>query len=546
MKKLTLFVCALAVTLTAFAGSPRAIKTLEMSNTRETQLEKMHVEKERPASFKAIESAAEITARDTLIYPYYAPTFHGGSNTRGIWYYSDATYITPLTKALPFANLNPFVRIGSWVVNDQELAKDSVAVVPLDGNFDFHGVMPKLQALGDYQYDDTTMLNFPDYQYGATVLAELLKKYTPEQIGNFQGISVAPWWIEPLCLAAPYSEDPHASYAPNNYGTYGARDGGSYWYGTQLVNKWTSTSEKTTYFDTTAVFVSNPDVMYIDHITLGAYTDGQMNNIFPGENDHIRLTLYPVNAKGLPDWNNPIVSATANQKNVIGIDSYNWNGFIQFNFLDEDPITHNFDTVPAIVEGDFWAVLDEYNDGTANFGFLAEYDTDISETYFFFNYPGRGLVYTQKYNTPANLFLNFHAILPTIANAPKVVSFKPGDELTKVLDFKTNVWGEDMELDTNVDWIDIEAESVLDIEGYLDYAVKFTIKVEESTEKREGTVYINALGKEYEILVKQNDDTQGINNIKAVNDNKRYNVLGQEVSEDYKGVVIRNGEKFVR
>lgn len=40
--------------------------------------------------------------------------------------------------------------------------------------------------------------------------------------------------------------------------------------------------------------------------------------------------------------------------------------------------------------------------------------------------------------------------------------------------------------------------------------------------------------------------TQGIKNVKAINDNKTYNVLGIEVGEDYKGVVIRNGEKFIR
>lgn len=47
-------------------------------------------------------------------------------------------------------------------------------------------------------------------------------------------------------------------------------------------------------------------------------------------------------------------------------------------------------------------------------------------------------------------------------------------------------------------------------------------------------------------VVETKNMPQGIKNVKAINDNKTYNVLGIEVGEDYKGVVIRNGEKFIR
>ena len=47
------------------------------------------------------------------------------------------------------------------------------------------------------------------------------------------------------------------------------------------------------------------------------------------------------------------------------------------------------------------------------------------------------------------------------------------------------------------------------------------------------------------ILIQQNG-AQGIENVTFKNNNKLYNVLGQEVNEDYKGVVIRNGEKFIK
>lgn len=48
-------------------------------------------------------------------------------------------------------------------------------------------------------------------------------------------------------------------------------------------------------------------------------------------------------------------------------------------------------------------------------------------------------------------------------------------------------------------------------------------------------------------VVAVEDKPQGINNvIRTVNDNKLYNVLGIEVDKDYKGVVIRNGQKFLQ
>lgn len=48
-------------------------------------------------------------------------------------------------------------------------------------------------------------------------------------------------------------------------------------------------------------------------------------------------------------------------------------------------------------------------------------------------------------------------------------------------------------------------------------------------------------------VVEVEEKPSAINNvIRTVNDNKLYNVLGIEVDKDYKGVVIRNGEKFLQ
>ena len=60
-------------------------------------------------------------------------------------------------------------------------------------------------------------------------------------------------------------------------------------------------------------------------------------------------------------------------------------------------------------------------------------------------------------------------------------------------------------------------------------------------------IKISKYGKEIVFKVVNVEEPTAINNVvRTVNDNKRYNVLGMEVDEDYKGVVIRNGQKFLQ
>jgi hypothetical protein len=65
---------------------------------------------------------------------------------------------------------------------------------------------------------------------------------------------------------------------------------------------------------------------------------------------------------------------------------------------------------------------------------------------------------------------------------------------------------------------------------------------------RKGVITIDADGVLYELYVHQGDITSGVENvvIPTINDNKRYNLLGMEVDENYNGVVIMNGQKFIQ
>lgn len=546
MKRITFFACALATVVAAFATTPRAYQTLNAS--RDAQMQATKVEIAQPASFKNVEAVKD-EADPTLWVRSFAPNaFHYGSNNNGVFYYTPAWYVTPFMESLKLYNVEGLK--SSWILNDEDstvLASDtSFYALPLaDGIGYYYGLAPVMRTPA---FNDTIV---PDYQYGKGGLLSWAEAAgaTADQLEPYKGVINADPYLNPMTLCNIYTEDTACWYFPFDYGTFGAAGGGDYWYGTKCVNNYTTTEEETKYLDTIAVLVSNPGVMYIDHIKVGLWTRANTgDDMFPGKDDHVRLTIYPLDEDLNPDWANPIASTKAGKNELVN--GKTWTDLLKFNFLEEDPIVvGNFDTVPAIVEGDFAIVFDEFNDGTAAFGFLSDGYSDynnVSQTYFYFYYPElEKVVGTTRYRTPANLLVNIIGLMPTVVDAPEVVNFEKGGELTQTITLSTNTWAEDYDIESE-EWINVEAETVYD-ETSEEHAlaVELTITVEESDEARLGNIEIYALGYTFSIAVNQNG-AQGIDNVTFKNDGKMYNVLGVEVGEDYKGIVIKNGQKFVR
>jgi hypothetical protein len=68
-------------------------------------------------------------------------------------------------------------------------------------------------------------------------------------------------------------------------------------------------------------------------------------------------------------------------------------------------------------------------------------------------------------------------------------------------------------------------------------------------EGRSGVVALNADGFVYEFVITQGtpgDDTAVENVVAPLFDDKIYNLLGVEVDETYKGIVIKNGQKYIQ
>lgn len=554
MKKVTLFVCALATAVATFAATPRNHEVLNATRARDAKMESMQFEPVKPAVFKTVEEA-KADADTTILVRAWAPdAFHYGSNPNGPFYYTAAWYVTPFLEKLNFYNYyDEALWPASWILNDEDstvLAANvgSYSLELEDGLGYYMGLAPVMRPNVIDGADRDTII--PAFQYGKGGIAdwESVAGKAAGAYEQYKGVLNGDPYINPITKCNLYTEVAEDWYFPFDYGTFGAAAGGDYWYGTKLTNTYTSTASETKYMDTIATIISNPGVIYIDHITVGVWTraDGGAD-MFPGDDDHVRLTIYPLDANDNPDWSDPIATATAGRDQLTN--GAAWTDFLEFHFLEEDPITHNSDTVAVTVEGDFAIVFDEFNDGTAAFGFLSDGYSDydnLADTYFYFYYPAANrVVGTTRYISPANLLVNLYAYFPIVLDAPEVVNFKKGEALTQTITLTTNTWGESYDIDAD-DWIDVEAETIYDENDDHAYKVELTITVEASDEARLGVIDIITDGYEFTINVNQNDYSEAIEDVYFKTNGKSYNVLGQEVNDEYKGVIIRNGEKFIR
>ena len=83
-----------------------------------------------------------------------------------------------------------------------------------------------------------------------------------------------------------------------------------------------------------------------------------------------------------------------------------------------------------------------------------------------------------------------------------------------------------------------------------EYVVAVAVTAEPLTEGtgRQGVVTFDADGYVYELVVNQGDveEETGVENVVVPANNKIYNLLGVEVDENYKGIVIKNGQKTIQ
>ena len=542
MKKITLLICVIVASAAMYAAPhKKAVKT---------QAPTIHVVEGSLDGSRHVNFAAKAGGVDSIQVPYrtYQPTYRIGKPADGFDYdYYSQGLVSEYTESIIFFNDSMWP--ADWYIGEEKVGSN-VAYINRAVKFDDNDV-PMMKITGK---KDTLIF---DWQ----IANQYVKKYWEGHSDFYSTLQVAPASYVPITSCTRYTEDPRESqYGRDLYSVSApAALGGKYCYGTDLKNPWQTGST----FDSIMVIFENSDVMNIDFMTLAIYTNASSYKaIFPGENDHVRLTLYPCKLTQnniIVNWTKPIASTTANLDNFTPAEDEDGNpqdyGMLQFDFMEEDPVTGAMTPAPVVVKGNFVAVLDEYNDGTADFGIFSDYYKNGTglNTYF----PWFNIAEGKQYISPVfgqDIMLSAEAYFPVFKAQEEVVFGLEGGK--KEIAVVTNVWNnaalegaEDAELSSDEDWISGELETGYEVKSqytYHTYTGTLTINVEAADEAREGKLLVNALGKEVEITIKQTNDPQGINNVKAVNDNKLYNVLGMEVNEDYKGVVIRNGQKFVR
>ena len=290
--------------------------------------------------------------------------------------------------------------------------------------------------------------------------------------------------------------------------------------------------------------VEQLDIMVCDKTNQGgAY-------MFP-EGASVKVEIFAADLEaGIIDTTEPLYTTTMTIEDYTEFNAQL--GMISARFYEED-IFGGLMQVPVVLEGDFYVQFTNFNESGCRFGFMSDYTTPGGTTLYTWD----GEFTTLWTDGGANMLINFDAYWPTIMYgggsdvlvAPAEGGIAMDGEYeavalySTVLDFEN--WGE-VEAP---EWIEyVLDESVLSTNGYV--VAQFAAAPLPAGETgRTGIVTIDADGYKLDIVIMQGDGgtTTGVENVVAPSFNgKTYNLLGVEVDENYKGIVIKNGQKTIQ
>ena len=328
----------------------------------------------------------------------------------------------------------------------------------------------------------------------------------------------------------------------------GAGVRGAYAYGTDLIAD-TATGATA---DTILSLVRNVSPLKISAISIPVYNVNG-TTIMP-EDGEVKIELLAADLTNGIIYSDSIIAATvATAETFLEIQA--GVGTIVATFQEEDILGGMMD-VAIVVEGDFVTRLTGYNESGCDFGIYADYYTPGSTTVY-----QVGGKLTPIFSASSNLAIGYDAYWPTLVNDTTL------NEMNAPVAGGMCHYGEDTEdyvaiLYTNVydvesawsietpEWVSVYAVDTT----YLTSAgaVMMAFQAEElpaGVEGRKEVVSIDADGFVYDFVITQgvvSDDTAVDNVVAPLFDNKIYNLLGVEVDENYKGIVIKNGQKYIQ
>lgn len=387
-----------------------------------------------------------------------------------------------------------------------------------------------------WQVDDTTTYNVKGYLYGSTEQAQYLITGANHLIAS-DGI-VPLTQCEMTC-------DPMYNESGSDFYIVSATSlGCPYAYGTDLVYNGKS-------LDTIVSIVRNVSPMKINQINMPIYNgDGStIEQIIPAE-AQVKVEIIAADLTEGIIYSDSVYASTI--IDVADCQAFgNGPASLVAKFWEEDPFGGIME-VAVLCPGDFCVQITGYNEGNCNFGFMTDYYAPTGSTLFVVN--GR---YTEFWTGGSNLAISYDAYWPgAMANTATEVLVAPVeggvamDGEYPAIALYTNIYDLDAWVitDESSEWLDIAIDdSTLGTEGYL--VAQITAEALPTGETgRKGAVVIDVDGYTLSIPVNQGEVVNtGVENVVAPSfDGKTYNLLGVEVDENYKGVVIKNGQKFIQ
>ncbi len=370
--------------------------------------------------------------------------------------------------------------------------------------------------------------------------------------GGLLASGAAPFTIStgeniPLTLCG-MATDPMDNGDGGDFYRIGASARGAYAYGTKLIAD-TATGATA---DTIISIVRNVSPLTISSINIPVYNVNG-TAIMP-EGGQVKIELFAADLTEGNIYTDSVLATTvATVENLVEVQA--GLGTIVATFQEEDPFGGMMD-VSVVVKGDFVVQLTGYNESGCDFGIYADYYTPGGTTLY-----KVGGKLTPIFSESSNLAIMYDAYWPTVqdvAGNVMKVAVEGGDayyvkEGNKYNLLYTNVYYVDESWSADYpEWMEVEYFLAnVGTEEEPEPVVAVAVTVEPLTEGtgRQGIVTFDADGYVYELIVEQGDvngNTAVDNVVAPMFDNKIYNLLGVEVDENYKGIVIKNGEKFIQ
>ena len=541
MKKITLLSAVLVAGMATAQVQMTALENMEVRQVVATQSVEMDREitmEEWNAEYIAKQQKA--AAEDYAAHDYYYVDgmMHWGLTPTFMGLAVDLIAI-PYMESVVWKNLyGP----TDWYhqYDDELLAEDSETLVA-EGWYGIDGVGYYLP----YTTDHTLTQNGVDY---------LIKGYkfaAGNENGGLLASGASPYTIStgeniPLTLCG-MATDPMDNGNGSDFYRIGAGERGAYAYGTNLIADTLGTRA-----DTLLSTVRNVSPLNISSINIPLYNVNGTTMI--PENAEIKIEIFAADLnRGIIYTDSILGTTVATVENFLEIQT--GLGTLVATFQEEDPFGGMMD-VSVVVEGDFVVQLTGFNESGCDFGIYADYYTPGGTTLYQVN--GK---YTPIFSASSNLAIMYDAYWPTVqdvAGNVMNVSVEGGEayyveEGNTYTLLYTNVY--DVDALWSVDypeWMEVEYFLAnVGTEEAPEPVVAVAVTVEPLTEGtgRQGVVTFDADGYVYELIVEQGDGgpTTGVENVVApVFNGKTFNLLGVEVDENYKGIVIKNGQKFIQ